>query len=72
MSNKFLMYEEQLYKELSEFHTWDKLAQQEIYSFLQKKGVTTIDGMLKHMFDYAFKCGIRRALDLIEVKGKLE
>lgn len=63
--NKFHQYKEELYLELDKFHTWDENAKQEVIKLLEQRNITTVDGMMKFLFDYAFKCGIKHAIDSI-------
>ena len=59
-------YKENLYKELGEFHMFNEDTKNEIITLLQLNNVTTSEGMMQVVFDYAFKCGIKKALKLIE------
>jgi hypothetical protein len=66
MTNAFLRYKERLRFEQTRTHTWDEKAKQEILNTIIKRNVNDMDTVMNILFDYAFKCGIQKSLDLIE------
>ena len=66
--NKYHNKIERLYSEIGMVHTYNELGVEEIKRIAKEKGYTKIEQLLPLIFDYAFKCGLRRALQILQEK----
>lgn len=68
--NEFHAYKNKLENEMTLQHTYSMETYFEIMKILKKHNITDMDMVMKVVFDYAFKCGIKRALDLTDRRNE--